>query len=56
MSAARPGVKRCAGWGHGLLLRFPPGVRLKGPFFLTQALLPLICDGGRIEVSGGIHL
>ncbi|WP_250007858.1 SDR family NAD(P)-dependent oxidoreductase [Actinoplanes sp. M2I2] len=24
------------------------GVNLKGPFFLTQALLPLIADGGRI--------
>jgi len=30
-------------------------VQLKGPFFLTQALLPLIVDGGRIlNVSSGL--
>ena len=30
-------------------------VHLKGPFFLTQALLPLIADGGRIlNVSSGL--
>lgn len=30
-------------------------VQLKGPFFLTQALLPLIADGGRIlNVSSGL--
>jgi NAD(P)-dependent dehydrogenase (short-subunit alcohol dehydrogenase family) len=30
-------------------------VHLKGPFFLTQALLPLINDGGRIvNVSSGL--
>jgi NAD(P)-dependent dehydrogenase (short-subunit alcohol dehydrogenase family) len=31
------------------------GVHLKGPFFLTQALLPLMADGGRIlNVSSGL--
>jgi len=30
-------------------------IHLKGPFFLTQALLPLIADGGRIlNVSSGL--
>lgn len=30
-------------------------IHLKGPFFLTQALLPLICDGGRIvNTSSGL--
>lgn len=30
-------------------------VHLKGPFFLTQALLPLIADGGRVlNVSSGL--
>jgi NAD(P)-dependent dehydrogenase (short-subunit alcohol dehydrogenase family) len=30
-------------------------VHLKGPFFLTQALLPLIADGGRIlNISSGL--
>ena len=30
-------------------------IQLKGPFFLTQALLPLIADGGRIlNVSTGL--
>ncbi|KAF1050843.1 MAG: 3-oxoacyl-[acyl-carrier-protein] reductase FabG [Stenotrophomonas maltophilia] len=30
-------------------------IQLKGPFFLTQALLPLIADGGRIlNVSSGL--
>jgi NAD(P)-dependent dehydrogenase (short-subunit alcohol dehydrogenase family) len=30
-------------------------VHLKGPFFLTQALLPLLADGGRIlNVSSGL--
>lgn len=30
-------------------------VHLKGPFFLTQALLPLVADGGRIlNVSSGL--
>ena len=30
-------------------------VHLKGPFFLTQALLPLLADGGRIvKVSSGL--
>ncbi|NVN01015.1 MULTISPECIES: SDR family NAD(P)-dependent oxidoreductase [Asaia] len=28
---------------------------LKGPFFLTQAVLPLLCDGGRIlNISSGL--
>lgn len=31
------------------------GIHLKGPFFLTQKLLPLIADGGRIlNVSSGL--
>ncbi|NDY90385.1 SDR family NAD(P)-dependent oxidoreductase [Ideonella livida] len=31
------------------------GVHLRGPFFLTQALLPLLADGGRIlNVSSGL--
>lgn len=31
------------------------GIHLKGPFFLTQALLPLLADGGRIlNVSSGL--
>ena len=30
-------------------------VHLKGPFFLTQKLLPLIVDGGRIlNISSGL--
>jgi NAD(P)-dependent dehydrogenase (short-subunit alcohol dehydrogenase family) len=30
-------------------------IHLKGPFFLTQALLPLIADGGRIvNISSGL--
>ncbi|MND42474.1 hypothetical protein D3C81_516110 [compost metagenome] len=33
-------------------------IQLKGPFFLTQRLLPLIADlnGQRLEVSGGMFL
>jgi NAD(P)-dependent dehydrogenase (short-subunit alcohol dehydrogenase family) len=51
--------------GHGLHAAFADTtqaqfdglmqVHLKGPFFLTQALLPLIADGGRIlNVSSGL--
>jgi NAD(P)-dependent dehydrogenase (short-subunit alcohol dehydrogenase family) len=30
-------------------------VRVKGPFFLAQTLLPLIADGGRIvNISSGL--
>jgi len=30
-------------------------IHLKGPFFLTQALLPIICDGGSIlNISSGL--